>query len=155
MRILKAYLENRVNPKEKRVVDIADFLQANLRRAMHARPERERDVQDTLEKLLIGRGLEKGVEYDREVGRVKFSSKEFIPDFILPTLETAIEVKLLKEQREVGGLVDQINADIQAYLQKYRRVVFVVYDLGVLRDEVEFRRDIETTDGVKVIVVKH
>ncbi len=78
LRILKAYLENGANPKEKRVVDIADFLQANLRRAMHARPERERDVQDTLEKLLIGRGLEKGVEYDREVGRVKFSSKEFI-----------------------------------------------------------------------------
>ena len=40
-------------------------------------------------------------------------------------------------------------------MQGYRAMVVVVYDLGVLRDEVEFRRGLETVDGVKVIVVKH
>ena len=153
--ILKAYLSNRVDPKEKRVVGIADFLQANLRRAMLKPPERERDVQDAIEQLLIGRGLEKGLDYDREVGRVKVSAKEVIPDFILPPLETAIEVKFLKDQAAVGRLIDEINADIQAYLRDYKAVVFVVYDMGVLRDEVEFRRDLEAAEGVKVIVVKH
>jgi hypothetical protein len=118
-------------------------------------PERERDIQDAIEQLLIGRGLEKGLDYDREVGRVKVSSKEVIPDFILPPLETAIEVKLLKDQRHVGPLIDEINADIQAYLQGYKAVIFVVYDLSVIRDELEFRRDLEITDGIKVIVVKH
>lgn len=154
LQILKAYLANRVDPKEKRVVGIADFLQAHLRRAMLQQPERERDVQDTIEQLLIGRGLEKGLDYDREVGRVKVSSKEVIPDFILPPLETAIEVKLLKDQRSVGRIIDEINADIQAYLQGYKAVIIVVYDFGVIRDELEFRRDLETADGVKVIVVK-
>jgi len=155
LQILKAYLTNRVNPKEERVLGIADFLQANLRRAMLHKPERERDVQDAIEQLLIGRGLEKGIDYDREVGRVKVSSKEVIPDFILPPLDTAIEVKLLKEPAGVGKVIDEINADIQAYPLVYKAVVFIVYDLGVLRDEVEFRRDLESADGIKVIVVKH
>ena len=154
LRILKAYLENRVEPKERRVSDIADFLQSNLRRAMFKPPEREKDVQDVLEQLLIGRGMEKGVDYDREVGRVKVSAKEVIPDFIIPPLETALEVKLLKDRGSVGPMIDEINADIQSYLLGYKSIVFVVYDLGVLRDEVEFRRDLETTEGVKVIVVK-
>lgn len=155
LQILRAYLTNRINPKEKRVVDIADFLQANMRRATLNTPEREKQVQDTVEQLLIGRGLEKGLDYDREVGRVKVSSKEVIPDFILPPLETAIEVKLLKDRTDIGKLIDEINADIQAYMQGYKAVVFVVYDLGALRDEVEFRRDLETREGVKVLVIKH
>ena len=49
-------------------------------------PESERDVQDVVEQLLIGRGYEKGIDYDREVGRVKVSSKEVIPDFIMALL---------------------------------------------------------------------
>ena len=155
LQILKAYLSNRVNPKEERVVGIADFLEANVRRAMLERPERERDVQDVIEQLLIGRGMEKGVHYDREVGHVKVSSKEVIPDFILPPLEAAIEVKLLKDSGGLGRLVDEINADILAYTKTYKVVVFLVYDLGVLRDEIEFRRDLEATEGVRVIVVKH
>ena len=52
-------------------------------------------------------------------------------------------------------MVEEISADITAYKKQYERILFVVYDLGVIRDEVEFKRDIEMTDGVKVIVVKH
>lgn len=155
LQILKAYLASRVDPKEKQVVGIADFLQANLRRASLTRPEREKEVQDTIEQLFVGRGMEKGLDYDREVGRVKVSAKEVIPDFVLPLLDTAIEVKLLKEQGGIGRVIDEINADIQAYSKDYKALVFVVYDLGVLRDEVEFRRDLESADGIKVIVVKH
>ena len=154
--ILIAYLTNRVRPKQRQVSEITDFLQANLRRATLRQPERERDVQDTVEQLLIGRGLEKGLDYDREVGRVKVSSKEVIPDFILPLLKTAIEVKLVKEPSATGRVVDEINADIRAYGLQYDSVVFVVYDsAGVIRDEAEFRRDLEDADGVRVLVVKH
>lgn len=155
LQILRAYLENRVEPKQRQVTGIADFIQSTLRRATPATPNREREVQDTIEGLFIGRGMEKGVDYDREVGRVKVSSKEVIPDFILPPLETALEVKLLKDQAAIGRIVDEINADIRSYLQAYKAALFVVYDLGAIRDELEFRRDLETTDGVKVIVVKH
>jgi hypothetical protein len=64
-------------------------------------------------------------------------------------------VKLLNDRAPVGPLIDEINADIYAYSLGYKAIVFVVYDLGVLRDEAELRRDLETTDSVKVIVVKH
>jgi hypothetical protein len=155
LQILRAHLENRVEPKQRQVTGIADFLQSTLRRATLKLPDREKEVQDTIEGLLIGRGMEKGVDYDREVGRVKASAKEVIPDFIFPPLETALEVKLLKDQAGIGRIIDEMNADIRAYLQDYKSAVFVVYDLGAIRDELEFRRDLETTDGVKVIVVKH
>jgi hypothetical protein len=154
--ILRAYLQQRVNPKSERIAGIADFLEANLRRAVLTRPEREKDVQDVIEQLLIGRGLEKGLQYDRETGRVKISAKEVVPDFVLLQLATAIEAKLVKEQTRLGEVVDQINADIQAYGKAYDVLVFVVYDIaGLIRDDSEFRRDLEATDGVRVIVLKH
>ena len=50
---------------------------------------------------------------------------------------------------------DEINADITAYSTKYERLLFVVYDLGVIRDEAEFRRDIENAGAnIKVVIVK-
>ena len=154
--ILRAYLQNRVHPKAERISEIADFLEVSLRRAVLQKPEREKQVQDVVEQLLIGRGLEKGLHYDRETGRVKVSAKEVIPDFVLLQLATAIEVKLVKESSALGRIVDEINADIQAYRRKYDVLVFVVYDVGgAVRDGAEFRRDLEDTDGVRVLVVKH
>jgi hypothetical protein len=154
--ILVAYLRNRTQPKTARIVGIADFLQANLRRAVLTRPEREKDIQDVIEQLLIGRGMEKGLDYDRESGRVKVSVKEVIPDFVLPPLKTAIEAKLVKEGTVVGRIVDEINADIQAYQKAYDAIVFVVYDVaGALRDEAEFRRNLEAADGVRALLIKH
>jgi hypothetical protein len=120
------------------------------------KPEKERDVQDVVEQLLIGRGMEKGLDYDRESGRVRYSSKEVIPDFNLLQLFTAIEVKLVKESSKIGPVIDEINADIVAYGKAYRILVFVVYDVsGCIRDGAEFRRDIEAADGVRAIIVKH
>lgn len=154
--ILRAYLADRVQPRSERVSEMADFLQANLRRATLRTPERERDVQDTIEQIFVGRGLEKGSDYDREVGRVKMSSKEVVPDFILPKLETAVEVKLVKEVARIGAVIDEINADVRAYRLEYPGIIFVIYDLGgAIRDETEFRRDLEAADGVRVVIVKH
>lgn len=83
------------------MAEIADFLQANLWRGVIERPERERDVQNVVEQLLIGRGLEKGIDYDREVGRVKVSSKEVVPDFVLPQLHV-VQVTDTPKQPGVG-----------------------------------------------------
>ena len=69
--------------------------------------------------------------------------------------DLAIEIKLLKNQKQLSSIVDEINADIVAYHLNYKFRLFIVYDLGVIRDEVEFCRDLEGTDGVRVIVVKH
>jgi hypothetical protein len=153
--ILKAWLENKLHLKADEITNLKNFLQANLRRAIFSTPEREVEVQNAVEQLLIGRGLAKGIDYDRETGRVKVSVKESVPDFIFPRLSLALEVKFSKDKEKSKAIVDEINADIMAYSRKYSHLLFVVYDLGIIRDEVEFKQDLEMADGVDVIVVKH
>jgi len=153
--LLIAYMEDTLGVKEDEILNLRNFLQANLRRAIFDQPEREAQVQDVVEQILIGRGLEKGLDYDREVGRVKVSIKEVVPDFIFPRLSLVLEVKLLKDSNQRGRLIDEINADISSYAKQYSHILFLIYDLGVIRDEREFRSGLEAADAVGVLVVKH
>ena len=132
-----------------------DFFQANLRKAVQQEPKNEKQVQDVVEALLIGCGLTKGIDYDREVGRVKVSIKEVVPDFVLHKLSMAIEIKLSKDKDRSKAIVDEINADIQAYAKQYSRLLFIIYDMGSIRDETEFKQDLENSQNTSVIVVKH
>ena len=152
---LRSYLDNTIGIAGDERRALADFFQSHLRPAMMKPPDDEKEVQDTVEALLIGRGLQKGQEYDRETGRVKMSSKESVPDFILPRLEEAIEIKLIKDRHRISAVIDEINADIPAYMTRYRHILFIVYDLGQIQDEVEFRHGLENPPNVQVIVVKH
>jgi hypothetical protein len=152
--ILKGILEGKLGVVEDETAALRDFLQARLRSAIFSPPEKERQVQDAVEQLLIGRGLQKGEDYDREVGRVKISVKESVPDFILMKLDMALEVKLVPRADRAKEVVDEVNADIAAYSTKYRYLLFVVYDMGHIRDEVEFRKGLERAPNVSVIVVK-
>jgi REase_DpnII-MboI len=122
---------------------------------VHQEPRKEIEIQDVVENLLIGRGLAKGIDYDRETGRVKLSVKESVPDFIFPRLGLALEVKLIKDRDRQREAVDEINSDIRSYGQKYGFLMFVVYDLGTIRDEAEFKHGLESADAVSVIIVKH
>lgn len=153
--ILRAYLENELDLKKGEVTNLKDFFQANLRRAVIRTPTCETDIQDVTEQLLIGRGLAKGIDYDRETGRVKVSIKEVIPDFVLYRLDMALEVKFSKDKPRSKAIVDEINADISAFAKKYARQLFVVYDMGSIRDENEFKNDLDNSENVSVIVVKH
>lgn len=153
--LLKSVLENQLGVVEDETIALRDFFEARLRSAVFHIPENEREVQDAVEQLLIGRGFQKGQDYDREVGRVKVSAKESVPDFIVPRLSLALELKLVKSAARVRKVVDEINADIAAYSKAYRSLMFIVYDLGYVRDESEFRRDLEAPGNVSVVVVKH
>lgn len=152
--LLLSALEGSVDFVNDEFDNVSDFILSHLRATIFQQPDKELDVQNAIEVLLIGRGLSKGADYDRESGKFEFSGKEYIPDFVLPKMNMCIEVKLLKEGRR-SQMIEEISADITAYKKQYERILFVVYDLGVIRDEVEFRRDIEMIDGVKVVVVKH
>jgi len=152
--LLKSILEDNLGVIEDETEALRDFFQARLRSAVLHEPQKELDVQDAVEALLIGRGLQKGVDYDREVGRVKVSAKEVVPDFIMPRLSLAIEVKLIKTPSRVRLVVDEINADIRAYSKGYRSLLFIVYDLGHIRDEIEFKQDLEDPGNVSIVVVK-
>lgn len=152
---LRALLETKIGYSDSEIENLKNFLQSKLRPAVFDKPKKEKDIQNALEKLLIGRGMNKGIDYDREVGRVKISSKEVIPDFIFPRLGLALEVKLCNENGKIKKIVDEINADIQAYGKAYDSILFVVYDIGFVRNEVEFKNGIEEGQKVSVIIVKH
>jgi hypothetical protein len=55
----------------------------------------------------------------------------------------------------VRSIVDEINADIRAFATQYERQLYIVYDLGVIRDEAEFKRDLEDAPSVSVLIIKH
>jgi hypothetical protein len=71
--------------------------------------------------------------------------------FILHCSPRSAELKSTGRIREV---VDEINADVAAYSKRYRSLLFIVYDLGYIRDEIEFRHDLEVAGNVAVVVVK-
>ncbi|HLW69052.1 MAG TPA: hypothetical protein VKS22_00360 [Candidatus Binataceae bacterium] len=153
--ILKSLLEGAIGYAENETHNLRDFIQAHLRRAVFAIPDKEVEVQNAIESLIVGRGMAKGVDYDRETGRVKTSGKESVPDFIFPSLKLCLEVKLSKSPDKLRQIVDEINADIRSYSTRYERQLYIVYDLGIIRDELEFKRDLEDAPGVSVVVVKH
>lgn len=152
--LLRSALEGSVDFADDEFDNIENFLQTRLRTVIFQKPEKEVEVQNAIESLLLGRGLSKGTDYDRESGKFEFSGKEYIPDFIIPKFNLCIEVKLLREGKK-SKVIEEISSDITAYKKVYNRQLYVVYDLGVIQNEVEFKRDIEMVDGVKVIIVKH
>ncbi|MFC5358140.1 hypothetical protein [Azospirillum himalayense] len=137
------------------ISQVQDLLSANLRKAIFNKPEKELDVQNSIEALLVGRGYQKSIDYDRESGKVKFSGKEFIPDFAFPSLKLSLEVKLIKSGGNVSKCIEEMSADIPAYLSVYENVLFCVYDLGEIRDVSEFQHGFQSHGGVRICVVKH
>lgn len=153
-KMLLSSLEGSINFMDDEFDNLENFFLSRLRSVVFQKPEKEVEIQNAIESLLLGRGLSKGADFDRESGKFEFSGKEFIPDFTLPKMSLCIEVKLLREGRK-SQIIEEISADITAYKKHYTRLLFVVYDLGVIQNEIEFKRDIELTEGVKVIIIKH
>ena len=153
--MLRSLLESTIGYAEDETQNLKDFIQANLRRVVFTVPEKELEIQNSIESLIVGRRMAKGIDYDRETGRVKTSGKESIPDFIFPNLKLCLEVKLSKSRDDLRSIVDEINADVRCYGTKYERQLYVLYDLSSIRDEAEFKKDIESTPGVSVVIVKH
>ncbi len=108
-------------------------------------------MQDAFENLLIGSDM----EYSRESENVQYSSKNYVPDFVIRNLDLAIEIKLSSRAEREKEMISEINDDILAYRQKFRNVLFVVYDLGFIRDVDKFTRHFEENEGVIVRIVKH
>ena len=52
-------------------------------------------------------------------------------------------------------LIDEINADIKAYKTRYEKLIFLIYDLGFIRDVEKFKQDIENQEDIYVEVIKH
>ena len=65
------------------------------------------------------------------------------------------EVKLVKVTSRVREVIDEVNADVAADSKRYRTMLFIGYDLGHIRDDTEFKHDLEAPGNVSIVVVKH
>ena len=159
LRVLIAALEYNVDYSDNEFNNLLNKIESKLRNLMIDTPKKEKDVQDNVERLCVSIGMNKGIDYDRETGKLNFSGREYIPDFIVPKFNCCIEIKLIKEKCHIKKMIEEINADITAYSKEYEKLLFVVYDLGCIRDVEEFKRDIELAKEknkeIKVIVIKH
>ena len=110
-----------------------------------------REIQDKFEDLLVA----KDIDYLREQEKIVYSSKTYHPDFSFAPIGAVLEIKLCDKKEREKEIISEINDDILAYRTKYPNIIFVVYDLGFIRDIDRFKEDIESEDAVVVKVIKH
>jgi hypothetical protein len=60
-----------------------------------------------------------------------------------------------KDNDRAKDVIGEINDDIIAYSTRWKNLIFVVYDLGFIRDVDTFCSAFEAREGVIVRVVKH
>lgn len=136
----------------KEAIDIESAIERALRPAFrNNQPSSEKEVQDAIENILNALGIE--FTRDREVTSV--GGKAFKPDFIIEKIDLAVEVKLAKSGHGIAKIQEEINADISAYQTKWKNLLFVIYDLGVIHDPYQFRKDNIKLFGVSIIIIKH
>jgi hypothetical protein len=129
------------------------LIERKLRKVIREKPTSENQVQDALENLFIGSEVDD--RFTREKEHVIYSCKTYIPDFVFHDMDTVVEAKFCDKVGREKELVREINDDIMAYKTKYSKVIFVLYDTGIIRNEDEFKKSLEKQDSVIVKIVKH
>jgi hypothetical protein len=133
-------------PESSSIIRVLN-LASKVRKLIRDRPEQEKAFED----LLVGADL----AYSREAQRIEYSSKTYVPDFTIRKLDLAIEIKLCNRESREKEIIAEINDDILAYRNEYGNLLFVVYDLGLIRDTDRFTASFEQHQNVIVRVVKH
>lgn len=132
------------------VEGVADLIEKKLRTCVRGRVLNEKQVQEALEMLL---GISEILTH-REQRGIPVGSKMTKPDFTIEALSLAVEVKLVKAAADEARVIREISADIQGYQQEYPHLLFVVYDLGVIRDFDRFKSGLASA-RIRLILVKH
>jgi hypothetical protein len=149
---LKQQQKTSQKPNENIVSQLSSDIRNNLRRLVREHPDNEKKIQNHLEDLLALMGY----KFEREQVSIPYSTKSYRPDFASEELNMAIDVKLCNSPTDEKNIIDEINADIPAYKQRYKNILFVVYDIAVIRKMQEYVLDIEKNNSnVTVIVIKH
>lgn len=133
------------------VLKVLNLLESKLRKVVRQAPQKEKDVQDALESLFVGAE----VAYSREADSIEYSTKTYTPDFSVSRADLSIEVKLCNREGREKEIIAEINDDILAYKTKFGNIIFVVYDVGLIRDVERFIGNFGDQNGVIVKVVKH
>lgn len=144
--------ELRINQTEQssEILKILNLAKNSLRKAIRQIPSSEEQIKDYFENLLIGAGI----IYSRETDSIEYSSKTYTPDFTFPPIDLALEFKFCGNKEREKQIIVEINDDILAYQTKYKNLIFIVYDLGFIRDIDRFVSSFEA-ENIFVEVVKH
>jgi hypothetical protein len=138
-------------PESSAILRIINIAERKLRKVIRDIPSREKEIQDAFENLLIGADI----PYSRETESIEYSSKTYTPDFTIQKIDLAIEIKLCPREGREKEIIGEVNDDILAYQTKYGNLLFVVYDVGFIRDADRFIDVFEKNQNVIVRVVKH
>ena len=132
--------------------DIVNVVTEKLRSIIRKIPKHEREIQDALETLF----LIKEYDFEREKVKFEYSTKSYQPDFTFESLNLAVDAKLCNSENDEKDIIDQINADIVGYRTKFDNLLFLVYDIGCIRDAMKLSQGIEKHNvNVWVRVIKH
>lgn len=138
-------------PESSMILKIISLAEPKLRKVFRNPPRDEKEVQHAFESLLIGADI----PYSKETESIEYSTKTYEPDFTVDKISLAIEIKLCTSTDREKKIIDEINADIPAYRKKYENLVFVIYDLGFIRDVERFAAEFEKAGSdIFVRVVK-
>ncbi len=137
-------------PESSLIVKVINLAGPKLRTIIRSTPRNEKEVQEAFENLLVGADI----PYSREMVRIEYGPKTYVPDFALEQIDLAVEVKLCAESRREKQIVAEINDDILAYQTRFGNILFVVYDVGQIRDVERFIAAFEQHENVVVRVVK-
>jgi hypothetical protein len=132
-------------------IDIVSGIERALRPAFTEPPKTERQVQDAIATILRAQG----VDFHREKERAALGPTTFIPDYTVGDLDLAVEVKLAKPGHGEAEVQRELAEDIAAYRTRWRHLIAVVYDCGVISDPDLMRRENMKHFGVTVLIVKH
>lgn len=145
---LKADVEEEKEEGSADTLKIITGIQRSLRKFFRIKPTSEKEIQDKLEDLFNAQQL----SFRREQEHISYSSKTYIPDFTFDDINCAVEGKFCNSDRREKEMIAEINDDIQAYSTRYKNLIFVVYDMGFIRDEEKFKQDIESKSVVIEII---
>jgi hypothetical protein len=135
-----------------RTIDsLLTFLSTSLRQVLGRRKAiSERTIQDVLGGLFCGAGISIQAEVS-----TAYRGKSYRADFLVSDLSLPIEIKIIKTADSVGPVLDQVQADLPAYLDAWGRAAFLIYDMSDSAVRLRTFVDREPNPLVAYIIVDH
>jgi hypothetical protein len=148
---IKDVFKDKIEVENNATIKLLNTINNKFRVFFRKEPINEKEVQDEFEKLLSVADF----RYTREKDHIIYSSKTYIPDFILSDLNMALELKICNREGKEKEIISEINDDILAYNTKYKNSMFIIYDIGQIRDVELFKSSFTVYENVFINIIKH
>jgi hypothetical protein len=115
------------------------------------KPKDEPELQETCDGLFAAANE----DLIREYPFMRWGTRMTKPDFADQAGVLWVELKYVRERKEVLRVTEQIATDIVKYGDNQKRVLFVVYDPGHhIVNEIEFRENVEKHSGMLFFAIR-